>query len=86
MNWDRVEGQWKQYTGKVREKWGKLTDSDLEVIKGKRDQLVARSRSAMASRKMRPSNRSMNSPPHWTTAPIRTLRQPIAELEPLDDK
>jgi len=42
MNWDRVEGQWKQYTGKVREKWGKLTDSDLEVIKGKRDQLVGK--------------------------------------------
>jgi uncharacterized protein YjbJ (UPF0337 family) len=42
MNWDRVEGQWKQYTGKGREKWGKLTDSDLEVIKGKRDQLVGK--------------------------------------------
>jgi uncharacterized protein YjbJ (UPF0337 family) len=42
MNWDRVEGQWKQYAGKVREKWGKLTDSDLEVIKGKRDQLVGK--------------------------------------------
>jgi uncharacterized protein YjbJ (UPF0337 family) len=42
MNWDRVEGQWKQFSGKVREKWGKLTDSDLEVIKGKRDQLVGK--------------------------------------------
>jgi uncharacterized protein YjbJ (UPF0337 family) len=42
MNWDRVEGQWKQYSGKVREKWGKLTDSDVEVIKGKRDQLVGK--------------------------------------------
>jgi uncharacterized protein YjbJ (UPF0337 family) len=40
MNWDQVEGKWKQYAGTVREKWGKLTDSDIEVIRGKRDQLV----------------------------------------------
>jgi uncharacterized protein YjbJ (UPF0337 family) len=42
MNWDQVEGKWKQYSGKAREKWGKLTDSDLEVVKGKRDQLVGK--------------------------------------------
>jgi uncharacterized protein YjbJ (UPF0337 family) len=42
MNWDQVEGKWKQYSGKAREKWGKLTDSDLEVVKGKRDQLIGR--------------------------------------------
>jgi uncharacterized protein YjbJ (UPF0337 family) len=42
MNWDQIEGKWKQYTGKVKEKWGKLTDSDLEVIRGKRDQLVGK--------------------------------------------
>ena len=40
MNWDQVEGKWKQYKGNVREKWGKLTDSDMEVIRGQRDQLV----------------------------------------------
>jgi len=40
MNWDQVEGKWKQYAGKIREKWGKLTDSDLEMIRGQRDQLV----------------------------------------------
>ena len=39
MNWDRIEGDWKQFTGKVKEQWGKLTDEDLTVIKGKRDQL-----------------------------------------------
>ena len=38
MNWDRIEGSWKQYMGKAREQWGKLTDSDWQVIKGKRDQ------------------------------------------------
>jgi uncharacterized protein YjbJ (UPF0337 family) len=42
MNWDRVEGNWKQFTGKVKEKWGKLTDDDITVINGKQDQLVGR--------------------------------------------
>jgi len=40
MNRDRIEGKWKQYAGKIRERWGKLTDDDLTVIHGKRDQLV----------------------------------------------
>jgi uncharacterized protein YjbJ (UPF0337 family) len=39
MNWDRIEGNWKQFTGKVKEKWGKLTDDDLTQINGNRDQL-----------------------------------------------
>ncbi len=39
MNWDRIEGNWKQFTGKVREQWGHLTDDDLAKINGKRDQL-----------------------------------------------
>src|SRR4051794_18220633 len=39
MDWDRVEGNWKQVKGKVKEQWGKLTDDDLNVISGKRDQL-----------------------------------------------
>ena len=40
MNWDRVEGKWKQMRGSARAKWGKLTDDDLDVIAGHRDQLV----------------------------------------------
>ncbi len=39
MDWNRVEGSWKQVRGKVKEQWGKLTDDDLDVIAGKRDQL-----------------------------------------------
>ena len=39
MDWNRVEGNWKQVKGKVKEKWGKLTDDDLDVVGGKRDQL-----------------------------------------------
>ena len=42
MSWDILEGKWKQYSGKVKEKWGKLTDDDLENIRGKRDQLVGK--------------------------------------------
>ena len=39
MNWDRIEGDWKQFVGKVKEKWSKLTDDDLAEISGKREQL-----------------------------------------------
>ena len=42
MNWDQIEGKWKQFTGSARERWGKLTDSDWETIAGKKDQLVGR--------------------------------------------
>jgi uncharacterized protein YjbJ (UPF0337 family) len=42
MNWDRIEGNWKQFKGRVKEQWGKLTDDDIDVIAGKRDQLVGR--------------------------------------------
>ena len=39
MNWDQIKGSWKQVSGKFKEKWGNLTDDDLNVIGGKRDQL-----------------------------------------------
>lgn len=39
MNWDRVEGNWKQFGGKVKEQWGKLTDNDIAQINGNREQL-----------------------------------------------
>jgi uncharacterized protein YjbJ (UPF0337 family) len=42
MNQDRIEGNWKEVKGKVKEQWGKLTDDDLDVIAGKRDQLLGR--------------------------------------------
>jgi uncharacterized protein YjbJ (UPF0337 family) len=42
MNQDRIEGNWKEFKGKVKEQWGKLTDDDLDVIAGKRDQLLGR--------------------------------------------
>jgi uncharacterized protein YjbJ (UPF0337 family) len=42
MNWDTVKGQWKQLTGKVREKWGALSDDEIEKIEGKKDRLVGK--------------------------------------------
>lgn len=39
MNWDRIEGNWKQFTGKVKEKWGDLTDDDIARVNGNREQL-----------------------------------------------
>ena len=40
MNWDQIKGDWKQITGNVKEKWGKLTDNELTTIAGQRDQMV----------------------------------------------
>ncbi len=51
MNWDNIEGQWKDMKGKVRERWGKLTDDDLDVVAGKRDQLIGRIQSRYGTAK-----------------------------------
>ena len=42
MNTDQMKGNWKQLVGKAKEKWGKLTDNDWQIVEGKRDQLVGR--------------------------------------------
>lgn len=42
MNNDTVKGNWKQFKGSIKEKWGKLTDDDMDVIAGKRDQLIGK--------------------------------------------
>jgi len=42
MNWDRIEGNWKQLLGKAKEQWGQLTDDDLNVVAGRRDQLAGK--------------------------------------------
>ncbi len=42
MNWDQIAGEWKEAKGKLRSKWAKLTDDDLEAIAGKKDVLVGR--------------------------------------------
>jgi uncharacterized protein YjbJ (UPF0337 family) len=42
MNWDQVEGNWKQFKGKAQQKWGDLTDDDLDQVAGKREELEGR--------------------------------------------
>jgi uncharacterized protein YjbJ (UPF0337 family) len=42
MNEDKVKGQWKQLAGKVKAKWGKLTDDDLKVAEGNSEYLAGR--------------------------------------------
>ncbi len=42
MNWDQIEGNWRQFKGKIKERWGKLTDDDLDVLAGKRDQFLGK--------------------------------------------
>jgi uncharacterized protein YjbJ (UPF0337 family) len=42
MNWDQIQGNWKQVVGQAKEQWGKLTDDDLDVVAGRRDQLAGK--------------------------------------------
>ena len=42
MNWDRIEGNWKQFKGQVKEKWGEFTDDELDIVAGKRDQFLGK--------------------------------------------
>ena len=57
MNWDRIEGNWKQVTGRVKEQWGKLTDDDMEVAAGSAKSLSGRSKRGTASLAKTPSVR-----------------------------
>jgi uncharacterized protein YjbJ (UPF0337 family) len=40
MNWDQVEGKWKQMKGEVKTRWGKLTDDDLQTVGGQKEKLI----------------------------------------------
>ena len=42
MNWDEIAGNWKQLSGKAQQQWGKLTNDDLDVIDGKREELIGK--------------------------------------------
>ena len=53
MNKDEIGGNWKQFKGKAKEQWGKLTDDDMTVIEGKRASWSAKFRSVTAMRKIR---------------------------------
>jgi hypothetical protein len=79
MDWNRVEGNWKQMKGKVKEKWGNLTDDDLTAINGQREiSLRARFRSAMASRRIR-SDRTLTT---GTTRRLGSGASPLLDAGP----
>jgi uncharacterized protein YjbJ (UPF0337 family) len=40
MNWDQIEGNWKQFKGRAKQQWGKLTDDELDQLAGKRDEFL----------------------------------------------
>jgi uncharacterized protein YjbJ (UPF0337 family) len=42
MDWNQIQGQWKQLKGKAKMKWGKLTDDEIDVVEGRRDELVGK--------------------------------------------
>jgi uncharacterized protein YjbJ (UPF0337 family) len=59
MDWNQVEGNWKEVKGKVKEKWAKLTDDDLTAINGRRDQLEGRLQERYGYAKIKPARTSM---------------------------
>jgi uncharacterized protein YjbJ (UPF0337 family) len=59
MDWNRVEGNWKEAKGKIKEKWGKLTDDDLTAINGQREQLEGRLQQRYGYAKDQSKKRSM---------------------------
>lgn len=42
MNWDQIKGNWTQIKGQAQQQWGKLTNDDLDIIEGKREELIGR--------------------------------------------
>jgi uncharacterized protein YjbJ (UPF0337 family) len=42
MNWDRIQGSWKQFRGRIQQQWGKLSDDDLEQVEGRRVELIGK--------------------------------------------
>lgn len=42
MNWDQIEGTWKEMKGKARTSWGELTDDELDQVGGKKDELIGK--------------------------------------------
>lgn len=80
MNWDQIEGKWKQMKGSARKQWGKLTDDDLELIAGNRDQFAGRLQERYgiakdeAEKQLDAWQNSMNDPSQTGTTPPRTPR------------
>ena len=99
MNWDRIEGTWKQVTGKAKEEWGKLTDDDLDVIAGRRGQLAGKLQERCSGAWATSSSNSMIAPSRRgqpmkltasrampLTVPIRSSTVPVIRCRTLDSQ
>ena len=64
MNWDQVEGNWKQFKGKVQQQWGSLTDDDLDKVEGKQTELsgILQKRYGKSQRGGRADDRRLDGP------------------------
>ncbi len=40
MNWEQVQGHWKLLKGTVKQKWGDLTEEEIDIVEGKREELI----------------------------------------------
>jgi uncharacterized protein YjbJ (UPF0337 family) len=76
MDWAQVQGSWKQMKGRAKERWGKLTDDDLTVIAGRRDQLEGMIQERYGYAK----ERARNEVEDWMRSIESTLEEQIASL------
>jgi uncharacterized protein YjbJ (UPF0337 family) len=60
MNWDEIGVKWMQFKGSAKQKWGKLTDDDLDYVAGTRDRLIGRLQRSMESLRTRQSGKRRN--------------------------
>ena len=81
MDWNRIEGNWKQFKGNVKEKWGKLTDDDINVINGRRDQLEGKiqERYGFEKNQARKDVDNWFKALHWPAATLPVIRKTPAK-------
>lgn len=51
MNWDKIEGNWTEFKGKMRQKWGDLSDDELDKLKGQREEMFGRLQKSLGERR-----------------------------------
>ena len=67
MNWDVIEGKWKQLIGKAKQQWGKLTDDDWKILSGKKDELIGKLQERYGYEREE-ARRQVN---HWMQDPLK---------------
>jgi uncharacterized protein YjbJ (UPF0337 family) len=86
MNWEQIQGNWKQVTGKAKEQWGKLTDDDMDVIAGKRDQLSGKIQQHYGVAKEEAEKQITAWSEKGTDAWLATSDKPVADLKSSEPK